>query len=215
MRAKPTHSNFDRVKKRRGGRGMQIHEAVMQAAREEIQEKGYGGVSHRDVASKAGVNFVTVYRRWPTRARLVADLFLDIPDIVIPVPDIGEIEWDLQVYLRSIIQRLQDPSIKKLTQAFLAVAIDGDETVSDALGTIWREHFWSLHTMLDRAIARGELPENVVNEQVIEAFIASIWFRAFVSRLPMDEAFVHRTISGVVSFVDIGEPDIVLAKSHP
>lgn len=49
--------------------------AILEAARELFQEKGYGAISMDDVARAAGVGKQTIYRRWPSKAELAFDAF--------------------------------------------------------------------------------------------------------------------------------------------
>ena len=193
--SQPEAAEFDQVKERRGGRNGRVRQAVVEAVRQILQEQGYGSLSHRSVAALAGVDNATVYRRWPTRPRLVADMLLDLSDTFVPVPDTGSIEGDFKTYLESITAMLVDPDMTKLTQAFFAASIEGDEAVSDVLGEFWRGRFSRSYVMLDKAVQRGELPEIQDNGAVIEALVAPAWFRAFVSRLPSDEEFHQRCVS--------------------
>jgi len=189
---------FDEVRARPGGRSGRVREAVMQAVRAELTAKGYSGISHRQVALLAGVDHVTVYRRWPTRARLVADLIIEIADTLVPIPDTGTIKEDLHAYLESIVQLLLDPSIKPLMQAFVVASVDGDEEVRTALSEIWNKRFTGAYTMLDRAVERGEIPPTIDRELLIEALVAPVWFRVFIRQSPIDTLFLFKTVNKII-----------------
>ncbi|RYZ79197.1 MAG: TetR family transcriptional regulator, partial [Proteobacteria bacterium] len=60
------------------GRNARVRQSVVEAVLRILQEQGYGSLSHRSVAALAGVDSATVYRRWPTRPRLVADMLIDL-----------------------------------------------------------------------------------------------------------------------------------------
>ena len=53
------------------GRGAPVVHAVLEATLDELGLVGYGALSVEQVATRAGVNKTTVYRRWPTKAALV------------------------------------------------------------------------------------------------------------------------------------------------
>src|SRR4051812_3134733 len=55
-------------------RDTDVDRRVLAAARETIEAHGYAGLSVDAVAERAGVAKTTVYRRWPSKAWLVADL---------------------------------------------------------------------------------------------------------------------------------------------
>lgn len=194
MSTGPADATFDKVKARQGGRSGRVRAAVMQAVRTELAQKGYNGISHRAVASVAGVDHVTVYRRWPTRARLVADMALEIADTAVPVPDTGRIEGDLRAYLENIVHLLTDPGIRPLMQAFVAASIEGDEEVGAVLSEIWNARFTGAYPMLDRAVERGEIPSTMERELLVEALVAPAWFRVFVRQAPLDADFLSRSV---------------------
>ena len=58
--------------RRPGGRSARVRSAVLAATLEVLVETGYDGMTVDAVAARAGVHKTTVYRRWPTKAALVA-----------------------------------------------------------------------------------------------------------------------------------------------
>ncbi|RRY18949.1 TetR family transcriptional regulator [Brucella anthropi] len=199
MSTRPKVAEFDQVKSRRGGRSGRVREAVMEAVKKELEIKGYNGISHRGVAAAAEVDHVTVYRRWPTRARLVVDMVLDVADGFVPVPDTGTLDGDLQAYMARIIAMLADPAVMPLLQALFAASMEGDQDIRTSLSEIWNERFTNAYIMIDRAIERREVKPTIERERVLEAIISPIWFRTFVRRAPLDEKFTGLVIRDVMS----------------
>ena len=58
-------------KARVGGRSARVVARVLETTLEVLGHEGFGRLRIEDVASRAGVNKTTIYRRWPTRADLV------------------------------------------------------------------------------------------------------------------------------------------------
>src|SRR5437879_1266577 len=56
------------------GRGPKVRAAVLAATLDELEETGYAGLTIDSIARRAGVHKTTVYRRWPDRESLVADV---------------------------------------------------------------------------------------------------------------------------------------------
>ena len=54
-------------KARVGGRSARIVARVLETTLEVLGHEGFGRLRIEDVASRAGVNKTTIYRRWPTR----------------------------------------------------------------------------------------------------------------------------------------------------
>lgn len=166
----------------------------MAAVRGIIAVDGYSALSHRRVASEAGVDAATVYRRWPNRAQLAADLFLDLANDLVPIPDSGTLEGDLSAYLRSIIAFLTDKQIGSLTHAVLAASIDGDPDVAEAAAGAWQVRLGRAHTILENAVARGELTATTDRAAVFETLIAPAWFRLLVTKDKLDDAFIKACV---------------------
>lgn len=70
--------------------------AIVTATKELLLERGFDGLSIEAVASRAGVGKQTIYRWWPSRPALVADVLLEDSDKILrPVPHTGDLLGDL------------------------------------------------------------------------------------------------------------------------
>lgn len=102
-----------------------VHDAILSAVRDLLVENGYADVSMDRVAARAGVGKQTVYRRWPSKAPLVADAVLDAwPGGSVALPDNGDIAEDLVVWLEGQAAILADPGHAALGRALAAAAAD-------------------------------------------------------------------------------------------
>lgn len=74
-----------------------VDRAVLEAARELLVEKGYTATSIDAIAARAGVSRPAIYRRWPSKAHLIAKAVF---------PDVGseEVSPDLISEIRKIIR---------------------------------------------------------------------------------------------------------------
>ena len=91
---------------RTGGRSERVREAVLAAALHELTVNGYAALSVEAVASRAGVNKTTIYRRWPTLDDLLVDALMTWSHDAIPGPDTGSIETDLLALGRELADQL-------------------------------------------------------------------------------------------------------------
>ncbi|MGW0176613.1 TetR/AcrR family transcriptional regulator [Rhodococcus sp. NPDC003322] len=57
-----------------------IDEAVLEATRQLLVEKGYSGTSIDAIATRAGVGRPAIYRRWPSKAHVVNDAVYPVLD---------------------------------------------------------------------------------------------------------------------------------------
>jgi len=70
--------------------------AIVTATRELLLERGFDGTSIEAVAARAGVGKQTIYRWWPSRPTLVADVLLEDADkIIAPVTHTDDLVGDL------------------------------------------------------------------------------------------------------------------------
>src|SRR5689334_12042353 len=70
--------------------------AIVNATRELLLERGFDGTSIEAVAARAGVGKQTIYRWWPSRPTLVADVRLEAADrIIAPVTRTDDLVGDL------------------------------------------------------------------------------------------------------------------------
>ncbi|WP_328394267.1 TetR/AcrR family transcriptional regulator [Nocardia sp. NBC_00416] len=74
-----------------------VDRAVLEAARELLVERGYGATSIDAIATRAGVSRPAIYRRWPSKAHLIAKAVF---------PDVGteEVAPDLVTEVRKVIR---------------------------------------------------------------------------------------------------------------
>ncbi|MGI8728168.1 MAG: TetR/AcrR family transcriptional regulator [Solirubrobacterales bacterium] len=186
---------LDTVRERPGGRSARIRALVLDVARDELLEGGYGALSHRTVAQRAGVDPATVYRRWPTRSHLATDALLEIARGAVPVPDTGSVESDLAGHLRAIVAALDDPRIRRLFHALSAAGAEADGDLLETLHAFWGTRFAASEEIIARAIERGELPPGADAHAVIEQLVSPAYFRALVTGEPFDAEFTPRCVA--------------------
>src|SRR5690606_4458874 len=70
--------------------------AIVKATKELLLERGFDGLSIEAVAARAGVGKQTIYRWWPSRPALVADVLLEDADRILrPVDRTDDLLADL------------------------------------------------------------------------------------------------------------------------
>src|SRR5215469_2809588 len=83
-------------------RGKVLEAAIFEIVLRELAETGYVDFTIERVAARAGTSKPVIYRRWPTRARLVyAALRASQPVLSSEAPDTGTVRGDLMAILRS------------------------------------------------------------------------------------------------------------------
>src|SRR5258708_1256151 len=80
-------------------RGDLLVDKVLEAALEQLSAKGYEGLSMDEVATQAGVNKTTIYRRWPDKGDLAMSALDRTADTFVAVEDNGSLRSDLISFL--------------------------------------------------------------------------------------------------------------------
>jgi AcrR family transcriptional regulator len=160
-----------------------VEEAVLETALQLLSARGYGEVSVEALAERAGVSKTSIYRRWPSKAAVVAaavsSLYLDRVD----VPDTGSLSEDLVALLTESYRLMADGSGRVL-ERLVRESGQNPELVEVVQATLYaRRRLYA--TMLNRAIARGELPPEVDQELLLDLLLGPLWFRLLLSGAPI------------------------------
>lgn len=166
-----------------------MRSAVLQATLEQLFAVGYEGLSVREIAAAAGVAPTTIYRRWGSRPQLVLAALTELSAMAIEVPDTGTLEGDLRALVRSVAAALSQPGLQPILRSLVTMP---DEVAGEYRRGFWADRQARTRVVVERAVARGELPEGTDPAHVLEALIAPIWFRLLVSGAPIDDESLDR-----------------------
>ncbi|MFF0382689.1 TetR-like C-terminal domain-containing protein [Streptomyces sp. NPDC004286] len=185
------------VLRRPGGRTARTRESVLRAAADVLLTEGYEQLSFARVAAAAEVAETTVYRRWPSRARLAADALAELAGAENPVPDTGTLEGDLRAFLAQIVELVARPEVLRVLRTVVSLAVEDDE-VARAKEAFWAGRFAGGAALVERAVARGELSADSDPYEVIEDLGALVYFRLLVTGRPLDGRVVDRSVARVL-----------------
>lgn len=149
---------------RTGGRSARVVRDVFAAAIEVFAERGYGALSIDEVATRAGVNKTTVYRRWPTKGALLRAALLDLRAADDATPDTGDLAQDLELLLLHKAELMSTPRGRGIRRAIFTGRDEPE--LQELVRTLRRDHPLVPRVVLARAIERGELPADVDVELV-------------------------------------------------
>ncbi|ALM82557.1 TetR/AcrR family transcriptional regulator [Bordetella sp. N] len=158
---------------------------VLDVVRKLVRERGYEAVSVNLVASEAGVAKQTLYRRWPGKAEIVLDAFLESASKADGLVYTG-LEATLTKYLRGLFRHLEadGPAIRNLIASAQADA-DFLERFTNRFVEPRAGH---LRAILHSALEAGDLPPhsdlNVLTDMVHGAF----WYRLLTGKA-LDSAY--------------------------
>lgn len=161
---------------------------VHAAALELLAEHGYEQLRLADVASRAEVNKTTVYRRWPNKAALVADLLASFTRRAVATPDTGSLRGDLERLLGDIAATLDHPAVRAVLRG--ALTADADSDARRARADFWAERIRRSSVIVERAIARGEVAARTDPRSLLEMAAGPVYLRALFTLDPVDEQYL-------------------------
>jgi AcrR family transcriptional regulator len=157
-------------------RSEEAHRAILEATLELLVEVGFSGLTVEGVAQRAGVGKATIYRRWPSKLPLVVEAFSQLP--ALEEVDTGHLVDDLTAMLRSYLQLFNSTPLATVLPSLAGERAHNPE-LSKLFDPVMRERRQPLIRVLERAVARGELPEDLDLELAADLIVGPIAVRVF------------------------------------
>jgi len=168
---------------------------ILAATIELVAEVGIADLTVDAVAKRAGVGKATLYRRWTSKEALMLDAWKSTTTTPF-VPDTGSLRGDLTAMFTAWRQPFPDQMMRKVFPQMVAAAKVNDD-VHDAYLAFVEERRRPLRTVLDRAVARGELAPDLPLDVVHDLLVAPVMYRWLVTDAPVDEE-LHATVIELV-----------------
>jgi AcrR family transcriptional regulator len=150
-------------------------EELLAATLEVLRETGYDNLTMDKVVARAHASKTTVYRRWPSKAELVCAAFAHQVRGTATLPDTGSLRGDL-LQLAEIITR--DAGLYASTIAGILAASSRSPQLRELLvEDLYRDRRDQVHTVLHRAVDRGEILPQVISEDIWDVLPGYISFR--------------------------------------
>ena len=183
------------IAQRKAGRprSPDVHEAILRATAEMLGTAGYANLTIEGVAQRAGVTRQSIYRRWPTKLALVADLLRDVSENA-PLPDTGSLRDDLRALYRlygSYLITAGGPIIPGL----VAEAMHNAELASIVEAYVDERRTIAMR-VFERAVTRGEMRTDADPGMLIDLVSGFFWYLKLIRRAPIPP-------DGIDPFVDV------------
>jgi AcrR family transcriptional regulator len=177
-----------------GGRSQRVVSAVLAAAAEELARRGYIAFQIEEVARAAEVNRTSIYRRWPTKARLVEAALREISPFRHSQPQTGDLRRDLFAMLVQVVRWLRTTQGQSLRRM---VEHDAHEPeLARIVKALREESLAPWDQAINEAKASGELARNVDARLLTQMILSPV-----VMRIEIGERVDTRTLSTIVGIV--------------
>ena len=178
-----------------GPRAEAREQAILDAALELVMEVGYDRLSMDALAERAHASKATIYRRWTGKAEVVAEAIRRRKAEHLADVDAGSLRADLVAALGHTCASLS------LDEAIVSGVMSAMRTDPELAGLIRAQVVASGGTfdaIVDRAVARGELPPGTTADVVNEVGPAMVMMQLVFRGEPLDEEFTRHLVDDVV-----------------
>lgn len=175
------------------GRDLAICDATLAL----LAEVGYDRMSMDAVAARAHASKATIYRRWPGKRELVLDALHTRHEPCASPPDTGTLRGDLVAGL-SVMARGAGCDEGELMAGVLRAMRHSPELGDCMRGQVLDRKRQTFRTVVDRAVARGELPTGAPADLAHEV-AGALWVqRVLVVGGAVDDAFIAHVTDDVL-----------------
>ena len=176
-------------------RSEESRQAILSAAAELVAEVGYAGLSIEGIAARSGTGKQTIYRWWPSKADVLLEALTEKADLHIPIPDEGSYAADLRAFLAASFALGRQAQVIEVLRALMA-----ESQINPEFGERFRAEFLrrrrdALGVLVDRALARGDLPPVPRPTTVADLVFGLIWYRVLATRDPIDDAQIDELVT--------------------
>lgn len=173
---------------------------ILDAALQGLTEHGYDRMTMDDIAARARVGKAAIYRRWPSKAAVVADAIAHWRRRLGPVepPNTGSLRGDIDAVVAAVPDFDEaDLSTIKVVVGVATAAMHHPVLAAalDDLALSTPRH--AIRGILDQAVARGEIPADRDLSLVPDALLGLNVLRVMTGR-PIDRVYVRRALESLL-----------------
>jgi AcrR family transcriptional regulator len=175
-------------------RRTKTRDRVLSAAGQILRRQGYSQLTMERVAAESGVAKTTLYRRWPTKAALCMDLYLDISGRELNLPDTGDVAGDLRHIFKTVVHLQTQTVAGPAFLGLIAEALVNPRTRKAFLAEFAERRRQVTRAVLKRAIQRREIRPDTDIDLFIDALGGAVTFRLLQGHAPLTTSFANALI---------------------
>lgn len=176
-----------------------VTDALTRAFFEEWAQTGYRALSLERVAKRAGVGKAALYRRWSSKRDMAVELLQATGLKLTAIPDTGNLTDDIRQILLSLRRTFRHPIIRRILPDLHAEMARTSELSAEIRSTLQYERRERAKLIVDRAIARGELPIDTDHEMANDVFASILYWRMIVTGGRVDRAQIDKMVDFIVA----------------
>lgn len=169
--------------KRRGRpRNAQVDTAILEAARDLMVAGGYERMTIEAIAANARVGKQTVYRRWPSKAAIVAEAVLagHLGIRVEAPPQTGDAVANLRGWLGQFFRQIGEPAAISMIRGLTAAATDGGTDAEKLYERFTGPSREQILELLRTGVDRGQFRADLDIGAAADAISGTLLYRALI-----------------------------------
>jgi AcrR family transcriptional regulator len=156
------------------------HQAIIRATLELLLDTGYRSLTMEGVRARAGVGKATIYRRWSSKEELVRDAIVFMHDDL-QAPDTGSLRGDYEGMASRVRSAADRAGAATLMPRLLGDVANDPELRAIFYDNLVEPRRAQMRAILQRAIARGEIRDDVDIELIIDLFAGPVVYRVLIT----------------------------------
>jgi AcrR family transcriptional regulator len=177
-------------------RGDEREQEILRVAFELLAEVGYESLRLDAVAARARASKATLYRHWPSKARLVGDAIRTCKGASAPPPDTGSLRGDLFAWFTELAESTTGEEGPLL--AGLVMAMRTDPELAAEMRAMRSSKAPYAQIICDRAEERGELRAGYQVDLIDEIVPGQLFMHSFARGGPLDEEFIAHLVDDII-----------------
>ena len=164
------------------------HQAIIQATLALLLEVGYGALTMEAVRDRAGVGKATIYRRWSSKEELVRDTIVFLHEDF-AAPDTGSLRGDYETLAGAVRASASRGGAAMLMPRLLGESVHDPELFAIFRANLVEPRRAALRSVLERAVARGEIRPGIDPELMVDLFAGPAVYRLLITGGDMTQMF--------------------------
>jgi AcrR family transcriptional regulator len=180
-------------------RGQALDDALLDAAWDELVERGYGRFTIDGVAARAGTSRPVIYRRWPTQSDLaIAAIRHHGRNQPVATPDTGSVRGDLIALLRDASTSRSDVAVLISVQMGEYFAETGRAPADlRAEFLSGRQQPFGIDEVLRRGVERGEIDPERLTPRIATVALDLLRHEMLMTLQPVSEEAIAEIVDDI------------------
>lgn len=183
-----------------------VERRVIEAATQELAEKGFEAFSVRSVARRSRVSRPSLQLRWPDKDALILETLASISEWPKTDPA-GGLRDELATLVRAMVDLL-DPTTMAIQLRLIADAPRHRELFAAFQHKVMSSAGHQLVELLESAVDRGELAEGIDCRWTADALVGVVFLRVIAAHelRPLSAAAQTRMLDSMMATIRTGDP---------